>query len=60
MPTPGAATSGFCRSETVVGPTDENSAWVLTGGLPPVSTAATVIARAELPGEETDPAPVSL
>ena len=58
--TPGAATSGFIRREIVVGPTEENGAWTLAGGLPLVSTAATVMARAELPGEETDPAPASL
>ena len=55
--TPGADTSGFSLNEMVVGPTDENSAWVLVAGLPPISTAATAIARSELAGDETDPAP---
>ena len=55
--TPGAATSGFSLNEMVVGPTDENSAWVRVVGLPPISTAATAIARSELAGDETDPAP---
>ena len=58
--TPGAATSGFRRWEIVVGPTEENSAWVRVVGLPPIATAPTAIARAELAGEDTDPAPRSL
>jgi hypothetical protein len=58
IPTPGAATSGFRRSETAVGPTEENSAWTLADRVS--STAPTVIAREEFPGDETDPAPTSL
>ena len=58
--TPGAATSGLRRNEIVVGPTDEKSACVLLVGLPPMSTAPTVIARSELAGEDTEPAPKSL
>ena len=58
--TPGAATSGLSLSEIVVGPTDENSAWVRVVGLPPISTAPTAIARSELAGDETEPAPKSL
>ena len=54
--TPGAVTSGFMRSEYGVGPPDENVATAA----PPVSlSAATVIARSELPGDVTDPAPCS-
>jgi hypothetical protein len=60
MPTPGAATSGLKRSEMVVGPTEEKSAWTLRAADPPVSTAATVIARAEFAGDATVPAPRSL
>ena len=53
--TPGAVTSGFMRSEIGVGPPEENEA--MNG---PLSlSAAAVIARAELPGEETEPAPSS-
>ena len=55
--TPGAATSGLSRSEIVVGPTDENSACVRVVWL--ISTAPTLIARAELAGDETEPAPKS-
>ncbi len=58
--TPGAATSGLRRREIVVGPTDENSAWVRVVGFPPIATAPTAIARAEFPGEDTEPAPRSL
>ena len=57
-PTPGAATSGFRRSEIVVGPTDEKSACSLF--VPVISTAPTAIARSELAGEDTEPAPKSL
>ena len=55
--TPGAETSGFSRSEIAVGPTEEKSARTIVDGVPPTSTAATVIARAELPGDETEPGP---
>ena len=58
--TPGAATSGLRRSEMVVGPTDENSACVRVVGFPLISTAPTLIARVELAGDDTDPAPRSL
>ena len=58
--TPGAATSGFRRSEIVVGPTEEKSACVLFAGLPLISTAPTAIARSELAGDDTEPAPKSL
>ncbi len=58
--TPGAATSGFRRNEIAVGPTDEKSACVRRAGLPPMSTAPTVIAPSELPGDDTEPAPTSL
>ena len=57
--TPGAATSGFMRSDIGDGPTDEKSAWTRPPSSPS-STAPTVIARAEFPGEPTDPAPTSL
>ena len=56
--TPGAATSGFIRSDIAVGPTDEKSAWTLLA--PVMSTAATVIARSEFAGDDTEPAPRSL
>jgi hypothetical protein len=56
--TPGAATSGFSRSEIVVGPTLEKSAWIRRAPL--VSTAPTVIASSAFPGELTEPAPNSL
>src|SRR4051812_23602872 len=48
--TPGAATSGFIASEIGVGPADEKSATT-----PFELTAATVIAPAAFPGEETEP-----
>jgi hypothetical protein len=60
MSTPGAETSGFRRREMAVGPTEEKSARTVSGGVPAISTAATVIACRELPGEDTDPAPTSL
>ncbi len=41
MSTPGAATSGFSRSEIVVGPTEENSACVPRVVAPLISTAPT-------------------
>ena len=56
--TPGAATSGFRRSEIVVGPTEEKSACSLF--VPVISTAPTAIAPSELAGEDTEPAPKSL
>jgi hypothetical protein len=59
MFTPGATTSGFRRSEIGVGPTEEKSARMLTGGTPIASTAPTVIAADEVPGEDTEPAPTS-
>ena len=52
---PGAVTSGFIRSESGVGPPEENDA--MNG--PFWSSAAAVIALAELPGEVTEPAPRS-
>ena len=58
--TPGAATSGFRRWDIVVGPTDENSAWVPLAGAPVISTAPTVIALREFAGDEMEPAPRSL
>ena len=57
MSTPGAETSGFARSDMAVGPTDENSARTASCGASAISTAATVIARAELPGDDTEPGP---
>jgi hypothetical protein len=53
--TPGAVTSGFIRSESGVGPPEEKEA---TKG-PLWLSAAAVIARAELPGDVTEPAPTS-
>ena len=58
-PTPGAETSGLRRSEIVVGPTDEKSACVRVACAPAMSAAPTAIARAELAGDETEPAPTS-
>ena len=58
--TPGAATSGFGRSETDVGPADENDA--TTSGRvpsPPSVEAATVIAAGAFAGEPTEPSPVA-
>jgi hypothetical protein len=49
-PTPGADTSGFIASDTGVGPADEKSATVSVD-----VTAATLIASAALPGEDTEP-----
>ena len=57
MSEPGAATSGFSRSDTGVGPPDEYSATV--PGSSRFSTAPTVIADATLPGELTEPEPSS-
>jgi hypothetical protein len=51
---PGATTSGLSRSETGVGPADEKLA--IPGALPEV-LAPTVIARAEVPGDISDPGP---
>ena len=52
MPTPGAVTSGFSRSEIGLGPPDENEAISL-----PFVAAPTVIAFAALPGEPIEPGP---
>src|SRR5205823_4182850 len=52
--TPGALTSGFSRSASVVGPLEEKDA--TTSDL---ETAATEIASAAVPGEETEPRPNS-
>ena len=49
---PGAATSGFRRSDRGVGPIDENPATSER-----LAVAPTVIALAALPGEPTEPAP---
>jgi hypothetical protein len=59
MPTPGAATSGLCWSESGVGPLDEKPA--TTSSAPPrvVVTAPTVIASGVAPGEPTEPRPNS-
>ena len=56
---PGAATSGFIRSDTGVGPADEKLE--TTSARPDwvVVTEATVMAFAVLPGEPTDPSPKS-
>ena len=54
--TPGALTSGFSCSETGVGPAEENSA---REGRRSGVTAATVIARAALPGDVIEPPPNS-
>jgi hypothetical protein len=51
---PGATTSGLSRSDNGVGPADEKPA--IVGDAADV-VAPTVIARAEDPGEITDPAP---
>ncbi len=56
IPTPGAATSGLARSESGVGPAAEKPAIAVVW---PGVTAATVIAAAELPGDETEPRPKS-
>jgi hypothetical protein len=54
--TPGAATSGLSCSDRGVGPADENDA---SSGRRSGVTAATVIARAALPGEVIEPPPNS-
>ena len=59
MPTPGAATSGFKRSESGVGPDDEKSAITPAEPLLAVVTAPTVIAIAEEPGDVSEPCPNS-
>src|SRR5690242_17086789 len=59
--TPGAVTSGFGRSDTGVGPPDENEA--TTSGRspsPPSVEAAAVIAAGVFAGDPTEPNPVSL
>ena len=56
--TPGALTSGFRRRDNGVGPDELKSA----SSLPEASgsvTAPTVMARSEVPGEISDPAPTS-
>jgi hypothetical protein len=58
IPTPGAMTSGFSRSEMGVGPTDEKSACTAVEGVSPA--APTEIARREVAGDEIEPAPTSL
>src|SRR5215207_43168 len=52
---PGAATSGLSRSETGVGPADENDEIVPAGSVRPFETEATLIADAALAGELTEP-----
>ena len=51
---PGATKSGLSRSETGVGPEEEKPA--MPGAVPDV-LAPTVIARVELPGDDSEPAP---
>ena len=53
---PGATTSGLSRSETGVGPEEEKLA--MPGAVPDV-LAPTVIARVELPGDDSEPSPKS-
>ena len=57
--TPGALTSGLSRSESGVGPEPLKSASSLSPLASGSVTAATVIARAEVPGEESEPSPNS-
>src|SRR2546423_13340639 len=57
IPTPGALTSGLNESVHGVGPPEEKSATMFAGVPRVLVTAATVIARGALPGEETEPAP---
>ena len=52
---PGAATSGLSRSETGVGPADENDEIEPAGSSRPFATDATAIAEAALAGEPTEP-----
>jgi hypothetical protein len=59
MLTPGAATSGFSRSDSGVGPPDENEATTSARPDSLVVTAPTEIALAALPGEPTEPSPKS-
>ena len=56
--TPGALTSGLSRSESAVGPELLNPARLARPGLGFV-TAATVMARSDVPGEESEPRPKS-
>ena len=56
---PGAATSGFIRSDTGVGPADENSETTSARPDCVVVTEPTVIAFAVVPGEPTEPPPKS-
>ena len=58
--TPGALTSGLRRSESGVGPLEENEATTSSGPLRDVETAPTVIASGAEPGEPIDPRPKSL
>jgi hypothetical protein len=59
MPTPGAATSGLCWSESGVGPLDENDATMSSGPPRDVETAPTVIASGVAAGDPTEPRPNS-
>ena len=52
---PGAATSGLSRSESGVGPADENDEIEPAGSERPFETEATLIADAALAGEPTEP-----
>ena len=52
---PGAAMSGLSRSESGVGPADENDEIDPAGSERPVETEATLIAVAALAGEPTEP-----
>ena len=56
---PGALTSGLWRSESGVGPLDENEATTSSGPSRFVVTAPTVIAAGAEPGEPTEPRPNS-
>ena len=55
MSEPGAATSGFNRSETGAGPADENDETSPGGPVLPVVTDPTAIAAAALAGDPTEP-----
>ena len=57
--TPGALMSGLSRSDSGVGPAELKSARVLPPDASGLVTAATVIARSEVPGEISDPPPNS-
>ena len=60
IPTPGAETSGFSRSESGVGPLEEKAATTSSGPPRAVVTAPTVIASGVAPGEPTEPRPNSV